>query len=164
MPKKIGFNVEDIDIPKIPLEKWVMAIIRDKGEKKPIGPLTLMNKMFIFAKEVLPFTIDEMEFKRTGCGPYSEKIAESVRKFCSSNILEIKEDKSPIPEGYGYSLTEKGAKKAEKSFQKLPEELREEMEFRNHIIDCMGLWGMLQYIRSIYPEFIYLHEGGDKNV
>lgn len=164
MDIKNDFIVRKEDIPKMPIKNWVLAIIHDKDERRIRDAVTLMNEVFIFAKEILPSIEQEFEFKRTGFGPYSKTVAKSASQFLSTNILELKELDSLSPTRYGYLLTEGGAKKADKLHQMLSKPLRDRMQFMRFATNQMGPAGMLQYIHSLYPEYVYLRDGGEKVV
>lgn len=164
MAKENDFVLKKEDIPKMPINNWVLAMIHDKDERRTRDAVTLMNEVFIFAKEVLHPIEQEFEFKRTGFGPYSKTVAKSVSQFLSTNIMELKENDSLSSSGYGYLLTEGGAKKADKLHQMLSKPLRDRMQFMRFATNQMGPAGMLQYIHSLYPEYVYLREGGEKVV
>jgi hypothetical protein len=158
MAKKPIFSVDEQYIPKMPLKNWILAMLHDKGGRRSIDALSIMYETFIFIKEVLPSIESNFEFEFTGCGPYSENIAKAMKQLLSTNMLEIKKNEPSILGGYGYLLTKSGAKKAEQIFLQFPEALRDKMKFMNSVTGLMGLTGMLQYIHSTYPEYVYLHE------
>ncbi len=120
-----------------------------------------MYETFIFSKEILSPIESQFEFKSSNQGPYSEKVALSVKGLLSSNMLKTKKDEKSVTGLYNYVLTKVGIKEAEKTFYKLPVAMRDKIEFMNFITGKMGLTGMLQYICSIYPEYVYLREGGE---
>jgi len=161
MIQKPFFIVEKGDIPQMPLKSWILAMIRDKDQVRPRDALSIMYEAFIFSKEILSPIESEFEFKITSQGLFSEKVAASVKILLSSNMLKNKEDESSVGGLNGYVLSESGIKEAEKTFHKLPVAIREKIEFMNFITAKMGLTGMLQYIYSIYPEYVYLREGGE---
>jgi len=161
MAQKPFFIVEKGDIPQMPLKSWFLAMIRDKDHARVRDALSIMYEAFIFSKEILSPIEAEFEFKNSNQGPYSEKVAHSVKGLLSSNMLKTKKDESSATGLYNYVLTDSGIKEAEKTFHKLPVAMREKIEFINFITRKMGLTGMLQYIYSIYPEFVYLAEGGE---
>ncbi len=164
MAQKPIFTVEKGDIPQMPLKSWILAMIRDKDQVRPRDALSIMYEAFILSKEILSPIESQFEFKSSNQGPYSEKVVASVGKLLSSNMLKTKKDESSATGLYNYVLTDSGIKEAEKTFHKLPVDMRDKIEFMNFITGKMGLTGMLQYIYSIYPEFIYLREGGENIV
>lgn len=161
---KESFIVEEQDPPEMPVKNWVLAMIFDKGERRSRDALSIMYEVFILTKEVLPSIEPKFEFERNCFGPYSEKVAKSMRQFLSTNLLEMKENDSTATGGFDFLLTESGAQKAGKIIQKFSESLRGNMEFMKLVTAHMGLTGMLQYIQSIYPEYVYLHERGENIV
>ncbi len=161
MVQKPFFIVEKGDIPQMPLKSWILAMIRDKDQARARDALSIMYEAFIFSKEVLFSIESQFEFKSSNQGPYSEKVALSVKDLLSSNILKTKKEKSSTGGPNDYILSESGIKESEKTFHKLPVAMRDKIEFMNFITGKMGLTGMLQYIYSIYPEFVYLREGGE---
>lgn len=161
MAQKPFFIVKKGDIPQMPLKSWILAMIRDKDQVRPRDALSIMYETFIFSKEILSPIESQFEFKSSSQGPHSEKVAVSVKGLLSSNMLEMKKDKSSIGGFNGYVLTGSGIIEAEKTFQKLPVAMRDKIEFMNFITGRMGLTGMIQYIYSIYPEYVYLREGGE---
>lgn len=161
MAQKPFFIVEKGNIPQMPLKSWILAMIRGKGEVRSRDALSIMYETFIFSKEILSPIEFQFEFKSSNQGPYSEKVALSVKDLLSSNMLKTKKDKSSTGGLNGYVLSDSGIKEAEKTFQKLPVAMRDKIEFMNFITGKMELTGMLQYIYSIYPEYVYLREGGE---
>ena len=164
MAHKPRSSADEGNIPKMPVKNWVMAIIHDKGERRPRDALSIMNEVFIFMKELLPSIESEFGFRSCGYGPYSEKVAGSINQLLSSNILGMEENESLFLGRYRYLLTENGAEETDRVVLGLPKALREDMEFMRITTTHMGLTGMLQYIQSIYPEYIYLHDRGEKIV
>lgn len=161
MAQKPFFIVEKGDIPQMPLKSWIFAMIRDKDQARARDALSIMYETFIFSKEVLSPIESQFEFKSSNQGPYSEKVALSMKGLLSSNMLKTKTDELSIGGLKDYVLSENGMKEAEKTFQKLPVAMRDKIEFMNFITGKMGLTGMIQYIYSIYPEYVYLREGGE---
>ncbi|MEE9152153.1 MAG: hypothetical protein V3U20_10035 [Thermoplasmata archaeon] len=158
MAQKPFFNFDKKDIPEMPIQNWILAMIRDKGKRRPRDALSIMYGVFIFTKELLPSIEPEFEYKCTSCGPYSEKVALAMKQLLSTNMLGMKGNGSSVLGGNSYILTEIGAKEAEKIVHKLPDVLKDKMEFMHFITTQMGLTGMVQFIYSIYPEHVYLHE------
>lgn len=161
MVQKPFFIVEKGEIPQMPLKSWILAMIRDKDQVRPRDAISIMYEAFIFSKEILSPIESQFEFKSSNQGPYSEKVTLSVKGLLSSNMLKTKKDESTVGGLNGYVLTDNGNKEADKTFHKLPEAMRDKIEFMNFITGKMGLTGMLQYIYSIYPEYVYLREGGE---
>ena len=124
MAKKPSSNVVGSNIQKIPIKDWILVANLEKDKKIPKDAVTLMNQVFIFFREALPSMKDELKFKRTGFGPYSEKVAESVNQLISEGMLKVKENDPSNSTINGYVLTENGAKKAEHILQKLPLDLK----------------------------------------
>ncbi|UCE37741.1 MAG: hypothetical protein JSW00_00385 [Thermoplasmata archaeon] len=163
MAKISGFSVEEGKIPKLSLRDWVLAIIQDKEKRKNKDAIFIMNEVFIFVNEVVPSLKSEFDFKSAWCGPYSEKVVKSLEHFIDAKVLEVKESKSTAI-GFTYELTESGAKKASEITSKLPASLRDKIEFLKTAVSHMGPTGMFQYIYSIYPEYVFLREGGENIV
>lgn len=159
LSKKLNLKFNG-ELPDIPLKNWVLAIIHDKGERRSRDALTLMNETFIFVKEILPSIDADFEFKSKIYGPYSQKVADSVKQLLLTKLLEIKENSASNSMQCEYYLTDSGADKADKLKSKLPKELRDKMAVMNTSTNNMGAFGMLQYICSIYPEYVYLNERG----
>lgn len=159
-----NFNVESSNIPNISIKDWILVINLNKDKKNPKDAVTLMNQIFIFSKEILPSMENEFEFKRTGFGPYSEKVTKYVNELISEGMIKIKENGPSMSTKHGYVITEMGEKKTEHILQKLPKELKDSIEFVNNAITYMGSMGTIQYIHSLYPEYVFLKEGGDKFV
>jgi uncharacterized protein YwgA len=164
MAKKPASTIEGSYIPKIPIKDWILVANLEKDKKNPRNAVTLMNQVFIFSREVLPSMKDEFEFKRTGFGPYSEKVAESVNELILEGMLKVMEGEPTITTRNRYVLTENGAKKAEQIHKKLLKVLKEKIKFTNRAVTYMGSMGTTQYIQSLYPEYVFLKEGGDKFV
>ena len=160
MPNRSIFRVEKGDIPKLPIKNWILAMLDDKGKKRPRDALSITFELFILSKEILPSLEPKLELKCKGHGPYSEKLASSMKKLLSTKMLELTENDSEATGGYSYVLTEGGAEKAEKILYKLPKTLREELKLMNTITTKMGKTGMIQYIYSIYPEYVCDFKGG----
>lgn len=152
------------DIPKLSIKDWTLILINNGGENKPKDALTIMNEIFIFTQEVLPPMKNEFEFKSTiGC-PYSKKVAESLNQLISSNMLKnADEEEEPLVMNT-YNLTEKGSSRAEQIKKSISQGFMDSMEFMNATLSLMGPSGMTQYIYSMYPEYIFLKEGGENIV
>ncbi len=161
MVVKSDFSIQEKDVPSLPVKDWLLIVIHDKDDQKPKDVLSIINEIFIFAWEVLPSIKSDFEFRTTCAGPYSEKIMGALKQLLSDNLLEKKENGSSPGGEHGYVLTEKGRKKAEKIASGLPKTAREKMEFVKNTISHMGPIGMMQYIYSIYPQYVFLNEGGE---
>jgi hypothetical protein len=159
MAEKPRSNANPDRLPKMTLEDWVLTAIYDKDERRPRDAPTLMNEILIFTKEVVPSLESEFGFKSTGSGPYSRNVANAINRLLSKGMLEIKGDEPSEYGGY-YILTDSGTEKAENLISKLLGELREDMDFMRIATANMGPKGMLQYLHSVYPEFVYLQRGG----
>ncbi len=159
MAKKPRSNTKSDDLPKMTIEDWVLAVIYDKDGRRPRDAPTIMNEMLIFTKEVLPSLELEFGFTSTGSGPYSKNVANAMNQLISTGMFENKGDE-PSKYGGNYMITDSGAEKAKKLISKLPEGLREDMDFMRIVTTSMGPTGMLQYLHSIYPEYVYLQSGG----
>jgi hypothetical protein len=151
------------DIPKLSIKDWTLLLIYNGGENKPKDALTIMNEIFIFTQEVLPPMKNEFGFKSTiGC-PYSKKVAESLNQLISSNMLKnADDDKSLVMNTY--NLTEEGRIRAEQIKNSISQGFKDSMDFMNATLSLMGSSGMTQYIYSMYPEYIFLKEGGENIV
>ncbi len=164
MKVKSLFTCEPKDIPKLSILDWTLILINNGGENKPKDALTIMNEIFIFAQEALPSIKNEFDFKSTIGGPYSKKVAESINQLLSSNMLRIVEDEEISPLGITYNLTDDGKNKAEEVTKKIAQGFSDNMEFMNATLYLMGSHGMIQYIYSTYPEYIFIKEGGENIV
>ncbi len=123
-----------------------------------------MNQIFIFTQEVLPAIKNEYEFRSTiGC-PYSKKVADSFNQLLSSNLLRTTYDEEKSPVITTYNLTDDGKVRAEKIQNEIAQGFRDKMEFMNAALSLMGSNGMTQYIYSMYPEYIFIKEGGENIV
>jgi uncharacterized protein YwgA len=152
------------DIPKLSVKDWTLILIYNGGENKPKDALTIMNEIFIFTQEVLPQINNEFEFKSTiGC-PYSKKVADSLSKLISSNMLKNSEDEEKSLVFNKYNLTEEGRTRAEKIKMSISQGFKDNMEFMNATLSLMGSNGMTQYIYSMYPEYIFINGGGENIV
>ena len=152
------------DIPKLSIKDWTLILIYNGGENKPKDALTIMNEIFIFTQEVLPQINNEFEFKSTiGC-PFSKKVADSLSQLLSSNMLKTTEDEEKSPVINTYNLTDEGRTRAEQIKKGITQRFRENMEFINATLSIMGSNGMAQYIYSMYPEYIFIKEGGENIV
>jgi hypothetical protein len=158
------FAGEVKDIPKLSIKDWTLILINNGGENKPKDALTIMNEIFIFSEEMLPEINNEFEFRSTiGC-PFSKKVADSLTQLLSSNMLKNSEDEEKSLVMNAYNLTEEGRIHAEKIKKSISQEFRESMEFMNATLSLMGSNGITQYIYSMYPEYIFLKEGGENIV
>lgn len=152
------------DIPKLSIKDWTLILINNGGENKPKDALTIMNEIFIFTQEVLPPIKNEFEFKSTiGC-PYSKKVAESLNQLITSNMLKNSEDEEKSLVINTYNLTEVGRTRAEQIKKSISQGFRDSMEFMNATLSLMGSNGMTQYIYSMYPEYIFIKDGGENIV
>lgn len=158
MVKKSDFFFGEHNPPKMFIQNWILVMFYDKDEIRSLDTLSIMYESFIFVKEVLCSMESEFGFKSSGYGPYSDKVANAIKQLISTNMMDIKKNGASALDGYGYVLTESGAKKAEQIFLQLSETLKKKVTFMNSVTRKMGLTGMLQYIHSIYPEHVYLHE------
>jgi uncharacterized protein YwgA len=158
MIKKSDFFFEEHDLPKMSIQNWILVMFHDKDKIRSVDALSIMYKTFIFVKEVLCSMESGFGFKSSGYGPYSDKVDNAIKQLKSTNMLDMKKNGASTLDEYSYVLTESGAKKAEQIFLQLSEPLKKKVTFMNSITSKMGLTGMLQYIHSIYPEHVYLHE------
>jgi uncharacterized protein YwgA len=164
MVKKFVIEVEERQIPKLSIKDWVLVKIYKKEERRPRNPVSLMNEIFIFIHEVVPSIKDDFEFKSMYLGPYSVHVAEAVKQLVSMGMMEIEVDKEQDDNELKFTLTDEGAKKAKIIATKLPVPLREKLDFMNTTTSHMGPYGMLQYIQSIYPEYVFLKKDDENNV
>jgi hypothetical protein len=152
------------DIPKLSIKDWTLILIYNGGENKPKDALTIMNEIFIFTQEVLPAINNEFEFRSTiGC-PFSKKVADSLTQLLSSNMLKNSEDEEKSLVINTYNLTEEGRIRAEQLKKGITPRFRDNMEFMNATLSLMGSNGMTQYIYSMYPEYIFINDGGENIV
>ncbi|UCE75429.1 MAG: hypothetical protein JSV56_06940 [Methanomassiliicoccales archaeon] len=164
MVKRPYFTPASQDLPDMLLKNWVLIILHDKGAGRKRDAHSLTNEVFISVKELLPSIEPKFEFKSECGGPYSDKVAQCVKQLLATNMLVKKENDSGGEGGYSYNLTKSGLEKANKIILKLPENLRDNMSQLNFILGQMGPTGMLQYIHSIYPEYVFLRKGGENIV
>jgi hypothetical protein len=160
MPNTSIFRVEKGEIPEIPLKNWILALFHDEDKKSSKDALSITFEVFILIKEIIPSLEPKLDFRSKGYGPYSEKVALSMKQLLATNMLTLTEKDPEAFGGSSYVLTEAGAKKAEKILYKLPKTLRDELKLMDTVTTKMGIIGMIQYIYSIYPEYIFDFEGG----
>jgi hypothetical protein len=158
------FASEVKDIPKLSLKDWTLILIYNGGENKPKDALTIMNEIFIFTQEMSPEINNEFQFRSTiGC-PYSKKVADSITQLLSSNMLKTTYDEEKSLIINTYNLTEEGRTRAEQIKKSISQDFKDSMEFMNATLSLMGSNGMTQYIYSMYPEYIYIKDGGENIV
>ena len=150
------FQVKEHDIPKIPMKNWILALLHGEEHNKPSDFHFIMYQTFIFSREILHS--EGSEFEMLGYGPFSKEVAECIDQLLSSNMLDKRKDKSVIGI-YGFDLTEKGKKKAEKILSEFPKNLRGDVDYMKFLTSKMSHCGMIQYIYSLYPEYVHLKKG-----
>jgi hypothetical protein len=135
-------------------------LISNSQEERPCDAFFIMMKTFLLSKEVIPALDPKFEFTNTNGGPYSEKVALSITQLLSTKMLELTDDPRAFG-GKSIVLTKAGRDKAVKLKHRLPSKLRANLEFLGFSSLKMGQLGMIQYIYSNYPQYIFLPESGD---
>jgi hypothetical protein len=158
------FAMEKQNIPSMPIKNWIMLLLASKRNIIAHDVHSIMMEAFILSKEVLPNLETEFEFKRTPYGPFSDKVASTIPQLLSTKMIQVKSANKDIYGGFGFILTDAGAQKAEKLIHRLPGDLKERMHLLKSATRLMGLTGMVQFIYSNYPEYVFMPEGEDRNV
>ncbi|UCF07785.1 MAG: hypothetical protein JSW28_09120 [Thermoplasmata archaeon] len=156
MAGRSPFSVPPEKVPKLASEDWILIFIWDGKDEQKKDAVAITNQVFCFLQEFLPSLASDFHFKSSGHGPFSEKVKETADKLLDGGLLEC----SPGTVQPVYGLTEKGKKRAEALFKKLPKEVVEGLNFMHFLARSMGPVGVLQYIHSVHPEYVHLKEGG----
>jgi hypothetical protein len=158
---KIPYSaLEDKDIPDIPIKNWVLMLLSNSQDEYPCDAFFIMMKTFLLTKEVIPSLDPKFDFTNSNGGPYSDKVALSITQLLSTKMLELNDDPKAFG-GKSIILTKAGKEKAVKLKHRLPSKLRINLEFLGFSSIKMGQLGMIQYIYSNYPQYIFLPESGD---
>jgi N-acetylglucosamine kinase-like BadF-type ATPase len=87
-----------------------------------------------------------------------------INQLLSTKMIKVKGNNKNVFGGRGYVLTDAGAEKAEKLIHQLSPDIRQKMELLKTTTNHMGLTGMVQFIYSNHPEYVFLPDGGEHNV
>ena len=159
MASKSFLELEKDRLPNMSKEDWILLILAGEKKDNPRDCAVLMNEVFFFLKELAPAMEEEFGFKGTGSGPFSPGVVEAVDKLVSDDFLEIKKDHNT---GINYySLTEKGNARGESLIKNLSENKQKKIRFAQFVGHRMGYLGILQYLGSVHPEYVYVRMVGD---
>ena len=159
MGEKTILGLDTDKLPKMSKEDRVLLILAHETKGKLSHCVALMNEVFFFLKESAPAMEEEFGFRGTGSGPYSQVVAAAVDKLVSDSMLEIKMDMNTGIKFY--SLTEKGNAKAKSLLKKVPEKEGKRIRFAQFLAQRMGNIGILQYLSSVHPEYVYIRMAGE---
>lgn len=152
-------HLEPGELRGITPENWVLLIMGN-NKKGQIG--ALMNEIFIYAKELVPGREDMFDFRGTGAGPYSSIAGDALGTLVRKKMLAVNGRESSR---WGhYHLTEDGERGADALMKKLPVAAQGKLRYTGFITRQMGPVGMLQYIGSVHPEYVFVDSGGDGSV
>jgi uncharacterized protein YwgA len=158
------FTVENENIPAMPIKNWIILLLASKDKRKIHDVHSIMMEVFMLVFEVLPSLKEKFEFKSTSYGPFSDKVGMIINQLLSTKMIKVKGNNKNVFGGRGYILTDAGAQKAEKLVHQLSPDVRQKMELLKTTTNHMGLTGMVQFIYSNHPEYVFLPDGGGQNV
>jgi hypothetical protein len=164
MAQKPYFTVENENIPSMPIKNWIILLLASKDKRKIHDVHSIMMETFLFVFEVLPTLKEKFEFKSTSYGPFSDNVVMIINQLLATKMIKVKTHDKNIYGGRGYVLTEAGSQKAEKLTHQLLPEVRLKMEQLKFTTNHMGLTGMVQFIFSNHPEYVFLPRGAERNV
>lgn len=157
------FRVENENIPAMPIKNWIILLLASKDKRKIHDVHSIMMETFLFVFEVLPSLKEKFEFKSTSYGPFSDKVVMIINQLLSTKMIKVKPHGKHVFGGRGYVLTDAGAQKAEKLIHQLSPDVRLKMDQLKFTTNHMGLTGMVQFIYSNHPEYVFLPDGGGPN-
>lgn len=157
------FNAENENIPSMPIKNWIILLLASKDTRKIHDVHSIMMEAFLFVFEVLPSLKEKFEFKSTSYGPFSDKVVMIINQLLATKMIKVKSHDKNVYGGRGYILTEAGFHKAEKLIHQLSPNVRLKMEQLKFTTNHMGLTGMVQFIYSNHPEYVFLPESGERN-
>jgi uncharacterized protein YwgA len=155
------FTSEDQNIPSMPIKNWIILLMGSDGKNKAHDAHSIMMKVFILVFEALPSLKDKFQFRSTHYGPFSDEVVLIINQLLATKMIKVKENDLTLLGGRGYVLTKAGEEKAEKLIHKLSPDVRETIKLLKTTTANMGLAGMVQFIYSNHPEYVFLPRGGE---
>ncbi len=141
---------------KMPLEDWLLLFFYNEGENTNKNPLEITNEIFIFFNDISSSAEPNLKFTSTTAGPYSSEVAEAVDKLISEGFLNKLKSSRGDMNIIQYEITDKGKERTKKIDTNLPPSLKEELKLLRTIVENMGPVGMMQFLQSMHPEYVFL--------
>jgi uncharacterized protein YwgA len=145
----------------MPIKNWIILLLASDEKNKAHDAHSIMMKVFILVFEALPSIKDKFHFRSTHYGPFSDEVVQIINQLLATKMIKIKENDLTLLGGRGYVLTKAGEEKAEKLIHRLSPQIRERITLLKTTTTNMGLVGMVQFIYSNHPEYVFLPKGGE---
>jgi len=142
-----------------------ILILLYANKNKPItGKLMFVKQAFLLAKELIPQLDKKFKFYPANFGPYSKIFARAVNDMVEKELIKLESKTDNKDEVFRFSLSDEGMKRAEQSFEKLPDDLKLKIIRKRKGWDQLGYTGIVRFVYTKYPEYtIYSEIRGEVN-
>lgn len=136
------------------VEDALLTLLYAQKDKPMTGKLMFVKQIFLLSNEVIPELKEKFKFFPYSFGPYSQIFAKAINKLIDEKTILVEVTQIEENVLYRFCLSDDGKVKAEQSFNKLPDDLKEIIIRKRRGWDQLGYTGMVRLVYTKYPEFI----------
>jgi len=148
-----------LDSLQFDASEWILIWLALNNQSPVRGKTAFVKELFITGKEKVPSIDQTFQFFGHRFGPYSKVFERNLSSLVSSEMMtetpnnESRGLDTDTPIRLDYTLTEKGVAYANELIEKIPPFERNVLGNWKRVLSKMGLWGLLRYVYSNYPEY-----------
>jgi len=150
-------------LPGMEPADWMMLLLGADNGSPILGKTSFVKQLFVLGKEVISDIDRKFAFYPSKYGPYSRIFESALRDIMQRGWVTERRVMVGASEGSGvqrsdFMLTPAGVEVAENLLRRMPRDLRENINQYKRVMSGLGLWGLIQYVYSSYPEYAVLSE------
>ncbi|MBU7026542.1 MAG: hypothetical protein HXS48_06340 [Theionarchaea archaeon] len=146
-----------MSFPELTAEEWILMFLLARQKSEIHGKLMFVKELFIASNEIEEISQNLREifkFYPSHYGPYSDVFENSLRNLEAVGDIITKEETINAKTRIIYGITEKGEKRIQIVYGKLPEIVRERISKLKKGADQLGYVGILKHVYTHYPKYI----------
>jgi len=146
-----------VSFPELTAEEWILMFLLARQKSEIHGKLMFVKELFIASNEIEEISQNLREifkFYPSHYGPYSDVFENSLRNLEAVGDIITKEETINAKTRIIYGITEKGEKRIQIVYGKLPEIVRERISKLKKGADQLGYVGILKHVYTHYPKYI----------
>lgn len=146
-----------VSFPELTAEEWILMFLLARQKSEIHGKLMFVKELFIASNEIeeISQNLGEIfKFYPSHYGPYSDVFENSLRTLEAAGDIITKKETINAKTRIIYGITEKGEKRIQTVYGKLPEIVRERISKLKKGADQLGYVGILKHVYTHYPKYI----------
>ncbi len=152
-----AIGLMQVSFPELTAEEWILVFLLARQKSEIHGKLMFAKELFIASNEIEEISEDLKEIFRfypSHYGPYSDIFENSLRNLKAAGDIIMKKETINAKTRIIHGITEKGERRIQEVFGKLPEVVRERISKLKKGADQLGYVGILKHVYTHYPEYI----------